>query len=77
MFRKLIVFVFIAINFSLLKATEAEVEPSLTSASTFHIEGKIAPPDIKPKDWYWTTRIFLDGGKRLAYIKVMCNLILI
>jgi len=36
---------------------------------TFHIEGKITPPETKPKDWYWTTRILLDGGKRLAYLK--------
>ena len=40
------------------------------SSLTFHIEGKITPPETKPKDWYWTTRILLDGGKRLAYLKV-------
>ena len=50
-----------------------EAEATISPSSTFHIEGKIAPPDVKPKDWYWTTRILLDGGKRLAYLKVRRN----
>ena len=49
---------------------DVEVEQSVPSSLTFHIEGKITPPETKPKDWYWTTRILLDGGKRLAYLKV-------
>ena len=54
------------------QATDSTIEPEVTvsPSSTFHIEGKISPPDVKPKDWYWTTRILLDGGKRLAYLKV-------
>ena len=48
----------------------AEVEIELEWRLTFHIEGKITPPETKPKDWYWTTRILLDGGNRLAYLKV-------
>lgn len=47
-------------------ASEAETE-----ASSFLIEGKIAPPDPRPKDWFWTTRISLDGGKRSAFLKVI------
>ena len=43
---------------------EAEV------SSSFNIEGKIAPPEPKPKDWYWSTKIYIDGGKRMAYLKV-------
>merc|ERR1739836_124913 len=50
-------------------AAEVEIEQSVPSSLTFHIEGKITPPETKPKDWYWTTRILLDGGKRLAYLK--------
>ena len=38
--------------------------------SSFQIEGKVTPPDPKPKDWYWSTRIYIDGGRRMAYIKV-------
>ena len=34
-------------------------------SSSFNIEGKIAPPEPKPKDWYWSTKIYLDGGKRI------------
>ena len=37
--------------------------------SSFQIEGKVTPPDPKPKDWYWSTRIYIDGGRRMAYIK--------
>ena len=37
----------------------------------FHqIEGKVTPPDPKPSDWYWATRILVDGGKKLAFLKV-------
>ena len=37
----------------------------------FHqIEGKVTPPDPKPSDWYWQTRILIDGGKKLAFLKV-------
>jgi hypothetical protein len=50
---------------------DVEVEtPSQATSSLFQIEGKIAPPDPKPKEWYWSTKIFLDGGKRFAYLKV-------
>lgn len=52
-----------AISYS--AASEADVE-----ASSFLIEGKIIPPDPRPKDWFWTTRISLDGGKRSAFLKV-------
>jgi hypothetical protein len=49
---------------------DVEVEtPSQATSSLFQIEGKIAPPDPKPKEWYWSTKIFLDGGKRFAYLK--------
>ena len=39
------------------------------SSSRFQIEGKVAPPDFIPEDWYWTTKIYLEGGKRMAYLK--------
>lgn len=45
------------------------VSSSSSSSSSFQLEGKVAPPDPKPKDWYWTTQILVDGGQRLAYIK--------
>ena len=57
-------------------AEEVEIEQSVPSSLTFHIEGKITPPETKPKDWYWTTRILLDGGKRLAYLKVNINFLI-
>jgi len=62
----------ISITSNQAQATDStiEAEATISPSSTFHIEGKIAPPDVKPKDWYWTTRILLDGGKRLAYLKV-------
>ena len=52
---------------ALLACAESDIEQTL---ETFQIEGKIAPPDPKPKDWYWSTRIYLDGGKRVAFLKV-------
>ena len=42
---------------------------------TLHqIEGRVTPPDPKPSDWYWSTRILIDGGKKLAFIKVISSI---
>ena len=59
------IFFFMTYGLCLLVSTVTEVE----SSSNFQIEGKVAPPDLKPKDWYWTTKIYLEGGKRMAYLK--------
>ena len=53
----------------LSSAASSDIEVEVESNS-FQIEGKVAPPDPKPKDWYWTTKIYLEGGKRMAYLKV-------
>ena len=38
----------------------------------FTIEGKVIPPEPKPSDWHWTTRILIDGGVvKTAFIKVI------
>lgn len=50
-------------------ALGAELEVEVENGNSFQIEGKIAPPDLKPKDWYWTTKISLEGGKRMGYLK--------
>lgn len=58
--------------------TRAEEDITFASGTTidnaelvFHqIEGKVTPPDPKPSDWYWATRILVDGGKKLAFLKV-------
>jgi len=54
---------------SLVSAASSDLELEVESSSNFQIEGKVAPPDFKPKDWYWTTKIYLEGGKRMAYLK--------
>ena len=62
--------IFAAIQTSVVFA-ESETDSSDTATqSSFQIEGKVAPPDPKPKDWYWATKIYLDGGKRMAFLKV-------
>ena len=53
----------------LVSVATSDIEVDIESNS-FQIEGKVAPPDPKPKDWYWTTKIFLEGGKRMGYLKV-------
>ena len=54
-----------------LVSAESETDDSVVTQSSFQIEGKIAPPDPKPKDWHWATKIYLDGGKRMAFLKVI------
>lgn len=56
---------------TVITATDTELD---TEATTFQIEGKVTPPDPKPKDWHWTTKIYLDGGKRMAYLKVRLDI---
>ena len=64
------IFVFMSVGISsLISAASSDLEIDMESSS-FQIEGKVAPPDPKPKDWYWTTKITLEGGKRMAYLKV-------
>jgi len=63
------IFVFMSVGISsLISAASSDLEIDMESSS-FQIEGKVAPPDPKPKDWYWTTKITLEGGKRMAYLK--------
>ena len=58
--------------------TKAEEDVTFSNSLTndnvdlvFHqIEGKVTPPEPKPTDWYWATRILIDGGKKLAFLKV-------
>merc|ERR1719219_3082816 len=54
----------LGLNTAFAVDTDSENEINL-----FQIEGKVAPPDPKPKDWHWMTKIYLDGGKRMAYLK--------
>ena len=37
--------------------------------SLHQVEGKVYPPDPKPENWLWETRILVDGGKRQAFIR--------
>jgi len=61
--------IFAVIRTSAVSAESETDSSDTTTQSSFQIEGKIAPPDPKPKDWYWSTRIYLDGGKRMAFLK--------
>ena len=63
--------IFAVIRTSAVSAESETDSSDTTTQSSFQIEGKIAPPDPKPKDWYWSTRIYLDGGKRMAFLKVI------
>ena len=39
-------------------------------ASLFKVEGKVYPPDIRPRDWFSDTRIVVDGGRKVGFLKV-------
>ena len=88
-YRNLIMFLFTLLLVSIGRTCQCEEDVSFTTSTTsgavstadinsdvtlFQIEGKVTPPDIKPNNWYWTTRILIDGGKRVAFIKVRLNL---
>ena len=80
LFHSIVNFSFVVITFTLLQCTGAEDDVTFASSSASssennelifnQIEGKVTPPDPKPVDWYWATRILIDGGKKLAFLKV-------
>jgi hypothetical protein len=53
-----------------LNADSGNQDEGPGSNGVFQFEGKILPPDNKPLNWHWTTRILIDGGRRVAFIKV-------
>ena len=69
-------FIFCILLLSGLTQADEDITFSTSSSSldndfVFHqIEGKVIPPDPKPADWHWLTRILVDGGKKLAFLKV-------
>ena len=69
-------FIFGILLLSGLNQADEDITFSTSSSSldndfVFHqIEGKVIPPDPKPADWHWLTRILVDGGKKLAFLKV-------
>jgi len=71
-------YILIVSSFILPHFTQAEDDITFASSGSssessdlvFHqIEGKVTPPDPKPTDWYWATRILVDGGRKLAFLK--------
>ena len=74
-------YILIVSSFILPHFTQAEDDITFASSGSssessdlvFHqIEGKVTPPDPKPTDWYWATRVLVDGGRKLAFLKVYC-----
>ncbi len=39
------------------------------TVALFKIEGKVIPPEQKPRDWAWDTKIMVDGGRKIGYVK--------
>ena len=46
----------------------SESDPDVV-VSTYSINGKVYPPEQKPKDWYWATKVVVDGGRKVGYIR--------
>jgi len=57
--------------FSLLAAARAEAYTSSSAmpSSLHRIEGKVFPPEPKPRDWHSATRIVLDGGRKVGFLR--------
>jgi hypothetical protein len=34
------------------------------------VEGRVYPPDQRPKDWFWSTKVVVDGGKKIGFLRV-------
>ena len=43
---------------------------SASDASMFSVSGKVSPPDVKAPGWQANTRVHIDGGKKIGYLKV-------
>ena len=38
--------------------------------SVYKLEGKVVPPDQRPKDWFWKTKVVVEGGVKVGFVKV-------
>lgn len=47
------------------EATGANVK----SMGSYRIEGKITPPDKRPLDWYSATKVSVEGGKWVGFVR--------
>ncbi|TRY62596.1 hypothetical protein TCAL_00484 [Tigriopus californicus] len=50
-------------------AAEASSPNGESTSTFFRVEGKVVPPENKGTDFYWRTRIVVEGGKRVAFLK--------
>ena len=48
---------------------DSSASGSISEGNLYKIEGKISPPDVKSLDFYWRTRVMIDGGKKVGFIK--------
>ena len=37
--------------------------------SVYKLEGKVIPPDQRPKDWFWKTKVVVEGGLKVGFVK--------
>lgn len=56
-----------ALMFPLVMGSNVERDESADIG--YKIEGKVYPPDNRGQDWFWRTRVLIDGGKRIGYLK--------
>ncbi len=55
----------------LMLASSSLSEVEVASAPPlFRVEGKVYPPDQRPRDWFSDTRVVVDGGRKVGFLKV-------
>ena len=59
---------------SLLSLPSSSSDSSSSSSSSsapslFRVEGKVYPPDQRPRAWFSDTRIVVDGGRKVGFLK--------
>lgn len=60
---------FVVVLLIQLTFSSSELEEGATSGQKFLVEGKVTIPYTADQDWVATTRVVLDGGLYLGFLK--------
>lgn len=60
----LFIILFISISYS--SSQEVDDEKQM---ETFKIEGKVSVPGVKPADWVLLTKVLVDGGEFVGFVR--------
>ncbi len=68
--RPVLCLVFASCLWASVSSASSSDADSSSLPTLFKVEGKVFPPDQRPREWFSDTRIVVDGGKKVGFLKV-------